>query len=414
MTDTDIRDALAAATRHITAPPGLLDRVRAGGRRRVVRRRTLVAAGLATAAAGAGAGVWWGPGGGDDVAPPASDRLDRPTRGDLAGDTGYLAAVRNEWRRYVGSGMPTRGEPHVVWAGRTPAGPVALVAQRTRPVVVPGAGQIEYGLTGWATPGGDGAPRVESMESMLTGARNAAGVLAGGGLLVVLDEAGPVGFSPDLEYRADGAIRRTFRPVAFDADGAAVLRGPEPALRAAGGARVDLARITALAAGERSEPFVRMLERTLPGGAAVWPAAGGVPDGWDLRGVPGYEDDFGYHLFHAGDVTWLLRGATADGRRFVVQTLTVGDRRDRLFLLLGVPEPAYLGTVDPSAPLPVRVRLPDGRGVVVAAESAALRYRAGRGPWLPVRGDAALLPAAATEAEVTRPGRPPQRVPLGS
>jgi hypothetical protein len=54
MTDTDIRDALTAATRHIAAPPDLLDRVHAGGRRRVVRRRTVLAAGLATAAAGAG------------------------------------------------------------------------------------------------------------------------------------------------------------------------------------------------------------------------------------------------------------------------------------------------------------------------------------------------------------------------
>ena len=39
--DTDIRDALTAATRHITAPPDLLDRVHAGGRRRGNRRRAL-------------------------------------------------------------------------------------------------------------------------------------------------------------------------------------------------------------------------------------------------------------------------------------------------------------------------------------------------------------------------------------
>jgi hypothetical protein len=303
----------------------------------------------------------------------------------------------------------------VTWAGRTPAGPVALVAQRTRPRVVSDLGQIEYGLTGWVTPDAGGG-RVDSMESLLTGAANAAAVLAAPGVLVVLDEGGPVAFSPDLGYGPDGAVRRSFRPVRFGADGAAVLRGPEPALRTGGGARVDHVRVTP-AAGERTEPRVTIAESTLPCAAAAWPAGGGVPDGWDLRGDGRYDDVFGVHLFRTGDVMWFLRGATADGRRFVVQTLTVGDRRDRLFLLLGRPderpEPVYLGTVDPAAPLPVRVRLPGRQGVVVAAESAALRYRAGAGAWLPVSGDAALLPAAATEAEVTRPGRPPQRVPLG-
>jgi hypothetical protein len=41
---------------------------------------------------------------------------------------------------------------------------------------------------------------------------------------------------------------------------------------------------------------------------------------------------------------------------------------------------------------------------VVAAEGAALRYRAQNGPWLPVGGDAALLPDAADEVEVTGAG----------
>jgi hypothetical protein len=412
MTDTDIRDALAQATRDVAAPPDLLDRVRAGGRRRVVRRRSVLAAGLAAAATGAGAAVWRAPGG-PDRTPPASARLDRPTRGDLAGDRAFLDAVRAAWRRHVGAGLPTVGEPHVAWAGDTPGGPVALVAQRTRTRVVSEAGQIEYGLTGFVVRTG-GEPSVTSMESMLTGAANSAAVLTGPAfdVLVVMDEGRPVEFSPDLTYGADGSVRRTFRPLVFDRDGAAMRQGPAPALRT-GQQRVDLANPTALAEGRRGDLRHRTLDRTLPGSAAAWPA--GVPKEWDLRDDERYDDRYGYHVYRDA-AAWFIRGATADGRRLVVQSLTVGDRPDRLFLLLGrpdeIPEPVYLGAPDPRAALPVRVRLPGSQGVVVAAEGATLRYRVPDGTWLPAGGDAALLPAAATEAEVTRPGRTPVTVAL--
>jgi hypothetical protein len=45
--------------------------------------------------------------------------------------------------------------------------------------------------------------------------------------------------------------------------------------------------------------------------------------------------------------TWFLRGTTADGRRFVVQTLTGTDDRVRLLLSLGTPEPVLRGFPDP-------------------------------------------------------------------
>jgi hypothetical protein len=75
-----------------------------------------------------------------------------------------------------------------------------------------------------------------------------------------------------------------------------------------------------------------------------------------------------------------------------VQTLTGTDDRVRLLLSLGTPpEPVLRGFPDPAAPLPVQVRLPDGQGVVVAAPGR-LRYRVAGGTWLPITGDAALLP----------------------
>jgi hypothetical protein len=136
--------------------------------------------------------------------------------------------------------------------------------------------------------------------------------------------------------------------------------------------------------------------------------AGGGP--WDLATRDGYADRWGYRVVPPPE-TWLINGATADGRRYVVQTLAGTDERVRLFSAVGTPDPVFRGFPDPAAPLPVQVRLPDGQGVVVAGRGR-LRYRVRGGSWLPVAGDAALLPAAAEEVEVTPTAGRAVRVPL--
>jgi hypothetical protein len=71
------------------------------------------------------------------------------------------------------------------------------------------------------------------------------------------------------------------------------------------------------------------------------------------------------------------------------------------------------GPVPPAGTVPrIRVQLPGGRGWAVAEYQARLRWRTGDGPWSVWCSDAALVPAAATELEVTRPGRPALLVPL--
>lgn len=67
-------------------------------------------------------------------------------------------------------------------------------------------------------------------------------------------------------------------------------------------------------------------------------------------------------------------------------------------------QPAASGFIDWKASLPVRLRLPDGQGVLVAAEGAALSYRVGAGRWQDAGSGAALLPADATEVRVTAAG----------
>jgi hypothetical protein len=61
--------------------------------------------------------------------------------------------------------------------------------------------------------------------------------------------------------------------------------------------------------------------------------------------------------------------------------------------------------VNPRAPVPVIVRLPDFSGVVVAAYGERLAYRpASRRDWVAAGSDAALLPFDATEVGVVRDG----------
>ncbi|WP_112668663.1 hypothetical protein [Micromonospora saelicesensis] len=71
-------------------------------------------------------------------------------------------------------------------------------------------------------------------------------------------------------------------------------------------------------------------------------------------------------------------------------------------------------TADWSAPLPVRLRLPDDQGVLVAAEGSALSYRVGDGQWQDAGRNAALLPAAATDVRVTDATGTTTDVPIAS
>jgi hypothetical protein len=73
--------------------------------------------------------------------------------------------------------------------------------------------------------------------------------------------------------------------------------------------------------------------------------------------------------------------------------------------------PRFVGFADPRNP-PIQVRLPGAQGVVIAAEGAELCYRVRTGAWLPVGPDAALIPAAATQARATWPDGRSQAVPL--
>ncbi|WP_430502135.1 hypothetical protein ACQRWP_11025 [Micromonospora trifolii] len=420
MNDSDVRGILHRATDDLVSPPGLLAEVRRGGRRRVVRRRAVLAALCAAVVAVPVAGVLDLTGNAGDT-PVASPLLDQPTRGDLAADQGYLRQVRQVWQRRIKEvENRTRGEPHVVWAGGTPAGPAAYVAHATA-----------RGMTvGFVEPTADG-PRVRTLtqatDTGTDGLEQAALLGPRRDVLLVLDFGQPAEFSPQLRYKPDGKVERTFEPVVFR-DGAAVLSVPPQhtkltvALSRLPVERQNMIHIDGtreiLFPDDKDRPASPVLRHTLPGAEEVWGADPAVQEmGTPTEALVEYIDPVGVHT-HNGSPRLVVYGATPGGRRLLVETIQYDDDPSRVIALLArkyLPFEAVASTTaDWSAPLPVRLRLPDDQGVLVAAEGSALSYRVGDGQWQDAGRNAALLPATATDVRVTDTNGTITNVPVAS
>jgi hypothetical protein len=419
--ENDVRAVLRRATDHLTGPPGLLDEVRRGGRRRMVRRRAVLIAAVAVAASApvGGALRYSRRGYPTEVASPI---FDQPTRGDLAGDEAYLREVRAVWRHQLTedrSGIGMRGDPHVVWAGRTPAGPAAYVTQRHANPVVDESGPL-IGEGAFVEPTADG-PVLTTIESITEAdfGRISPAVLLGPDrdVLLVLDTGTPVQLSPDLRYTADGKIKRTFRPVAFR-DGAAVLRVPAQRTKITialsrtpisleNSVNITNAQQVLFPNGNSPRPPEHV--HILPGAQQVWgdPAKHETPSAPGADPLADYVDTVGYHT-NDGSPLLSIYGITPDGRRLMLQTIQYDDDPARVIAMLargnGPFTVAASAFADWKAPLPVRLRLPNGQGVLVAAERATLSYRVGAEKWRDAGRDAALLPATATHIRVTAPG----------
>ncbi|MCY1139583.1 hypothetical protein OWR29_16410 [Actinoplanes sp. Pm04-4] len=405
MTDTEIRDVLNRAAGDVNPAPDLLDRVRAGGHRRVVRRRVALGGALAVVAAGG-------------LAPLARRRsapamFDGRIRGDLAGDTELAGRVKNAY----GPGSQVR------WIGDTPYGPVAAV---TKPSGTPG-----YDFQSFVeTVGGELRP-ADGATMVPEGSVQPAAMLAGPDRDVLVVITGPSGvtYSEKFSIDAAGRIARTFEPL-IETDGAVVLRIPAPdsflpiALRS--GEVPDTVWLANLetvvdASGRADNQLPPRIDWSLPGREKAWrdEPTGSEKDWWDVGTQPAYLDPFGYHTW-TGPTEWHLSGATADGRRLVVQTLQL-DGRARAFWMTGrageKPRVNYLGRLEDGLStdatdgfgetFPIlHARLPQQLGVAVAALNCQLRFRVRGEAWLPIAGHAAVVPAAATELEAQpRQGR---------
>jgi hypothetical protein len=440
MNEADVRTALDRATRHLQPQPDLLERVHAGARRRIVRRHVAVTAAVVAVIAATAVNALAGARGLDGY--PASEPsvsasapnpdswaqykdwkgpyplLEGATRGDLAHDTAFLREATALWKTRD-SRMTLTGEPHVVWAGNTPAGKAAFIAQRGDEPGIP----IIYGHLGMVEPGPDGRPIIEDFAlmqhpettdrpiTMLIGAKR--------DVLVILDTGLKITYSPDFAYAPDGTIARTFRPVTFT-DGAAVIRVPAQNERytlAMGNPGVDVnypIEPDNDGAGSLSGLYSSGPGNTREGWAL--PERRRTTENCVLTGEDRFRDLGALHPV-AASTEWHIEARTPDGHYVCLNTRQFGNDVRHVIYGIGTsdsppPVARFGGSSAPSAPLAVRLRLPGKQGVIVAAEQATLRYRSGDGPWIAVQGYVALLPDAATAVQVIRKGKPTATVDL--
>jgi hypothetical protein len=102
-----------------------------------------------------------------------------------------------------------------------------------------------------------------------------------------------------------------------------------------------------------------------------------------------------YYVF--ADSLWTAYGVTADGSAVYAGEQQLDTDPAHVYAVLkpktGKARIIHGGVPDRTAVLPVRIKLPDGQGWVVAAKGATLSYRYGdQGGWLGARQNALVVP----------------------
>ena len=388
---------------------------------------------------------------------PYAHYLNEPARGNLAKDAAFTDRVLTAWLASHGASRnATRGifddlrdQPHLVWAGTTPAGRAAVVVQ---PAVLHAHNNLSSDdvgprvVIGFLLAGSDGSVRVvgDDYAPQVSGATGSEAVGAWLDVVhriaLVIDPGYPLASSTAWTYTADASAARTWKPVVMN-DGASILSLPatvEPH-------NVHLSRHVAGAADEpkyltwptdaEANGAIGAEQRAVAW-AATSPCVWAPPAGTSTSGEASAAD-CGQALPILG-AAWVNRrsagaevaamsvavvhGRTSDGRTFAVSTATLDSDPARVLAVVygpggadGTETMADAGPLNPAAALPYAVRLPNRHGWVVANVGATLRYRTSpQNPWTTAGHDAALLPdSSQVDVEITIPGASPQIVHLG-
>lgn len=318
------------------------------------------------------------------------------------------------------------GAPHVVWAGSTPAGRAAIVAQLSDLREHSNVQLTREGvavLWGFVGPGADGNPKVVADGYPVPGAPDLEGAWIDPGRTTVLAvDRGNEGeqVSWGLTFARTEKVQRRWSPVRWD-DGTAVLTAPagsqpnEARLRFHGGD----AEVGNIADDPLADPLHHVDLRqpwqgndnwaTFPVGAdpaAAW--HGPLPDGYGAEHV--FEGDLtGWYptnwpdVQQSGTSLWYAIGTSADGSRLVAGELMLDNYPPRVYATLrspGKPVRIVSGPTYRDQAVPIRLELPDGQGRLVAAKGKTFAWTTG-GVTHTAR-DAALLPAGATDATADR------------
>jgi hypothetical protein len=411
-----LHDRLEEASRDIVPRRDLLARARVDGQRRLRRRHLSIGVSVAVAvgliALSADTVRAWNP-----AAP--SYAMDGPlgdgkVHGNLAGDVRYADAVRSTVVAWLATASPSKyghalGSPRVIWAGTTPAGPAAVVEQSVQV-----GGRRKTGL--WFIGTGAAGPRVAS-DNLDHPRIQAWYVDLDHRVLAIVDDHTDRAVAFRWNYTPDGQARHAFERLSFD-DGMAVVAVPAGVSRdtvvvgdlpfsspeqmvGIGNVELDtsptrtgLAWVNPQSRAETLIPFIhtsdhpRLEAPPFPVTQALFQRAGrafeaNTDDGTGMTQWP----------------TWYVYGETPRGHHVIVFQRQIETDPARLYALVDSTL-SDLGPVDRTAPLPVRLHLPDGEGWVVASYGCALEYRLGNGAWIAAGPDAALVPEDATSVAV--------------
>ena len=436
------------ATARINPSPDFAERVvrgsRARGRRARVRTLTWTCAVLAFAATAVlTAPVRFGTVGSTDP------RLTEPTRGDLATDRRFLADAVDAWQAGIrispnedrGIFDDPRGGAHVYWAGHTPSGRAAVILQPFYLHPHGNLGSDEFDtmqtLIGVVSddPSTDG-PTLVGDDYHAEGSPAPGQFRFGPGdrTVLVMPHELPLYLSTRPNYRTDGRVTRAWEPLPFR-DGVALIQVPD-------GDDPDLLRLVASPIEPdpamkdeaavlhlRLASLYRQFAEANRTGATIGlePAISRLPWNTVVAGPArvGRDTDlsppmgsFAEYLGSWGAIdvgnndmaygTWSIVAGLADGTTAIVSEIATSDQPSRLYaVILGADAAVQRvhpgGTIDIRATLPVRIRLPDGQGWVVADYGYGLAYRTGAATqWVDAGRDAALLPDSTLQVRVDR------------
>ncbi|MFL6123538.1 hypothetical protein [Actinophytocola sp.] len=440
MNTTDLSRLLHDAADGLEPRPDFTRQVLAGGRRHRLRRRLTVVASavavIAVAVSGTVVALDHEP-----RADVANELLTRPTKGGLAGDRAFLAQVLGVWESdltYMDEARfrlydDLRGAPHVMWAGDTAAGPVAVVIQQTYVhqdywVHAQYAGlRTVTGLV--ATDPTDGKLRLVATRSPIDNASDVPTCFRFGQynrLALVVDEGKPLylstsvspGSAPVSTGPNDSRTRLQWRRIQAR-DGVAMLSTDDVAagpLATYQGDHppevVDMARRSSgiadaeIGLGHRQvDPHFRLPIPNFFPWKNRWtigtPVAG--VDTKELERTARPASRWQITVWSPDRVILVRENMIIDnksksppqGAVLTVETYElVGNQ-------LGPSNVEDVGVVDHDAVLPIRYRIPDGGGWIVARKDGSLAYRTTRdGQWRDAGEDAALLPDDAVQVKV--------------
>jgi hypothetical protein len=428
---------LRKAAEDVTPRPGFAAAVVRGGQRRQVRRRigvgTAVVAAIALASGGTYAVVT-----NDTVTTNEimAGWLEGPTKGDLAGDQRLLGEATTAWRdgqsrspnASAGVFDDLRGEPHVYWAGDTPAGPAAVVVQQAylhpHEQLPSGARDTLQTLVGLAaTDPKDGEFKLVSDQFQARPGDALPGYFLFGEkdtVLLVIDGGQAVWQSPggerwDRVPISDGVGVAEFEPTTIPRF---LVSGTDPRLDSAVDMPLHLASDYVAAAKAGGTGPLRPADEPVLGWGENWTLGSDVGGEFDAHElfVRAYSaegdvsvDDAGQTVVRHQDGStiridnWTIRTGFSNGKVQVLGAVKHDDEPWALYAIYvnaGQPEVMTGGQViNHSAPLPVVQPVSAEDGWVVAAKDRPLSYRTD-GEWQPAGTSAALVPWNTTQVKV--------------